>query len=96
MREQLTIMKIGWIGLGNMGTPMSQRLINAGYSLTVYNRSKAKEEVLKRMGAAVVSSPQTLVEKSDVIIIMVTDDQAIRRFFRDNGLSVQRQKENHH
>src|ERR1700688_2306028 len=80
-------MKVGFIGLGNMGSPMSQRLIHAGYSVTVYNRSNAKEEALKLMGAAVASSPQTLVEKSDVIIIMVTDDRAVREIFTgDNGL----------
>jgi 3-hydroxyisobutyrate dehydrogenase len=79
--------KIGWIGLGNMGGPMSQRLINAGYSVTVYNRSKAKEEALKLMGAAVASSPRLLMEQVNVIIIMVTDDQAIREIFTgDNGL----------
>ena len=33
---------IGWIGLGNMGIPMSQQLIKAGYPVTVYNRSKEK------------------------------------------------------
>ncbi len=48
-------MNIGWIGLGNMGNPMSQRLIKAGYTVTVFNRSNAKEEVLKQMGAAVAS-----------------------------------------
>jgi 3-hydroxyisobutyrate dehydrogenase len=79
--------KIGWIGLGNMGGPMSQRLINAGYSVTVYNRSKAKEEALKLMGAAVASSPRLLMEQVNAIIIMVTDDQAIREIFTgDNGL----------
>ena len=49
--------KIGWIGLGNMGIPMSQQLINAGYPVTVYNRSKVKEAALKAMGAAVASTP---------------------------------------
>src|ERR1035438_6292250 len=80
-------MKIGWIGLGNMGTPMSQRLIHAGYSVTVYNRSNAKEEALKQMGATVASSPRLLIEQADVIIIMVTDDHAIREIFTgENGL----------
>jgi 3-hydroxyisobutyrate dehydrogenase len=80
-------MNIGFIGLGNMGSPMSQRLIHAGYSVTVYNRSNTKEESLKLMGAAVASSPKTLLEKSDIIIIMVTDDQAIREIFTgENGL----------
>lgn len=79
--------KIGWIGLGNMGSPMSQRLINAGYSVMVYNRSKGKEEALKSMGAAVASSPRLLMEQVNVIIIMVTDDLAIREIFTgDDGL----------
>jgi 3-hydroxyisobutyrate dehydrogenase len=83
----MSSIKIGWIGLGNMGSPMSQRLISAGYPITVYNRSKAKEEVLKLKGAAVASSPRMLMEQSDVIIIMVTDDHAIREIFSgDNGL----------
>jgi 3-hydroxyisobutyrate dehydrogenase len=80
-------MKLGWIGLGNMGTPMSKRLINAGYSVTVYNRNKAKEETLKSTGANVASTPLSLIDQMDVIIIMVTDDQAIREIFTgDNGL----------
>ncbi len=80
-------MKIGWIGLGNMGSPMSKRLIDAGYPVTVYNRNKAKEESLKLMGADVAFSPMALMDQMDVIIIMVTDDQAIREIFTgDNGL----------
>ena len=80
-------MKIGWIGLGNMGSPMSQRLISAGFPVTVYNRSKAKEEALKLKGATVASTPRILMEQVDVIIIMVTDDQAIREIFTgDDGL----------
>ena len=80
-------MKLGWIGLGNMGSPMSQRLVKAGYAVTVYNRDKAKEEALKIMGAGVASSPEVLMENSDVIFIMVTDDHAIREIFAGvNGL----------
>jgi 3-hydroxyisobutyrate dehydrogenase len=80
-------MKIGWIGLGNMGSPMSQRLINAGYHVTVYNRNKAKEEPLILLGATIASSPKLFMEKVDVIIIMVTDDKAIREIFSGvNGL----------
>ena len=39
--------KIGWIGLGNMGNPMANNLLKAGLDLTVYNRSKNKEEAIK-------------------------------------------------
>ena len=76
--------KIGWIGLGNMGVPMSQRLIKAGYPVTVYNRSKMKEEALKSMGAAVASSPGLIMQQADAIVIMVSDDPAIRDIFSGN------------
>jgi 3-hydroxyisobutyrate dehydrogenase len=80
-------MKLGWIGLGNMGSPMSQRLLKAGYHITVYNRSEAKEEALKLMGASVAPSPRELMEQVDVVIIMVTDDHAITQIFaEENGL----------
>jgi 3-hydroxyisobutyrate dehydrogenase len=62
-------------------------LIKAGYPVMVYNRSKAKEEALKLMGATVASSPRLLMEQAEVIIIMVSDDQAIRDIFvADDGL----------
>ncbi|PAW93236.1 6-phosphogluconate dehydrogenase [Mucilaginibacter sp. MD40] len=79
--------KIGWIGLGLMGTPMSQQLLKAGYPLTVYNRSKDKEAGLKEQGANTASSPKELLAQSDVVVIMVTDDKAIRDIFEgENGL----------
>jgi 3-hydroxyisobutyrate dehydrogenase len=79
--------KIGWIGLGNMGMPMSQQLIKAGCEVTVYNRSKSKEDTLKSMGATAAASPALLIQQADVIILMVSDDQATREIFTsDNGL----------
>jgi 3-hydroxyisobutyrate dehydrogenase len=75
--------KIGWIGLGLMGNPMSQQLIKAGYPLTVYNRSKDKEATLKEQGADTAATPKQLLQQSDVVIIMVTDDKAIREIFTD-------------
>jgi len=79
--------KIGWIGLGKMGIPMSQSLIKAGYPVVVYNRSKQKEEGLKASGAGVASTPAALIQQADVIILMVTDDKAIDDIFKgDDGL----------
>jgi 3-hydroxyisobutyrate dehydrogenase len=79
--------KIGWIGLGKMGNPMSQQLIKAGYEVRVFNRSKEKEKALTARGAASVPSPAELLQQSDVVIIMVSDDQAIREIFTgDRGL----------
>ena len=78
---------IGWIGLGNMGIPMAQRLIDASYPVTVYNRNRAREAALKAAGAKSVDHPADLIAKTDVIFIMVSDDQAIRDLFQgDNGL----------
>jgi 3-hydroxyisobutyrate dehydrogenase len=79
--------KIGWIGLGKMGIPMSQSLIKAGFPVIVYNRSKEKEERLKASGAGVASTPSALIQQTDVIILMVTDDKAIDDVFNGyNGL----------
>ena len=73
--------KIGWIGLGNMGIPMSQQLIKAGYPVTVYNRSKAKEASLKEMGAAIAPTPKELIQHNDVVFVMVSNDEAISDIF---------------
>ncbi|MDB5128945.1 NAD(P)-dependent oxidoreductase [Mucilaginibacter sp.] len=79
--------KIGWIGLGLMGSPMSQQLLKAGYPLTVYNRHKDKEAELKEQGANTALTPKELLQQTDVVIIMVTDDKAIREIFTgENGL----------
>jgi 3-hydroxyisobutyrate dehydrogenase len=83
----MSITKTGWIGLGKMGIPMSQQLIKGGYAVTVYNRSTDKEQVLKAMGAATATSPQKLIQDTDVVVIMVSDDAAISSIFTgDNGL----------
>ncbi|MET3981281.1 3-hydroxyisobutyrate dehydrogenase [Mucilaginibacter sp. UYP25] len=79
--------KIGWIGLGLMGNPMSQQLLKAGYPVTVYNRSKDKEAELKEQGATTASTPKELLQQNDVVIIMVTDDKAINEIFTgEDGL----------
>jgi 3-hydroxyisobutyrate dehydrogenase len=79
--------KIGWIGLGLMGSPMSQQLLKAGYPLTVYNRHKDKEAELKEQGANTALTPKELLQQTDVVIIMVTDDKAIHEIFTgENGL----------
>ncbi len=79
--------KIGWIGLGLMGNPMSQQLLKAGYPVTVYNRHKNKEAELKEQGATTASTPKELLQQTGVVIIMVTDDKAIREIFTgEDGL----------
>lgn len=84
MTKQL---KLGWIGLGNMGNPMANNLLKAGFELTVYNRSKEKEQVLIAAGALSAISPQQLIEHCDVVLTMVSDDDAVKEIFdRKDGL----------
>lgn len=79
--------KIGWIGLGKMGILMSGQLIKEGFPVTVFNRSKDKEENLKTMGATVASTPAELIQQTEIIIIMVSDDTAIEAIFNgEQGL----------
>ena len=79
--------KIGWIGLGTMGVPMVKRLLEADYPVTVYNRTKAKESALSEYTVSVALSPAELIRQTELIIIMVSDDQAIRDIFTgSNGL----------
>ncbi|MEW6665356.1 MAG: NAD(P)-dependent oxidoreductase [Thermodesulfobacteriota bacterium] len=69
--------KIGWIGLGKMGVPMSQNLVKKGYSVTVYNRTKEKTKALADAGAKVADSPKAVASAADVIISMISDDPVL-------------------
>jgi 3-hydroxyisobutyrate dehydrogenase len=80
-------LKIGWIGLGTMGIPMANSLIKSGYELTVFNRNADKTQSLQEQGAAVSESPAALIAQVDIIIVMVTDDNAIKEIFQgESGL----------
>ena len=68
--------RIGFIGLGLMGQPMARRLLEAGYPLTVWNRTAEKAKGLLAAGAAWGASPKAVAQASDVVITMVTDSTA--------------------
>jgi 3-hydroxyisobutyrate dehydrogenase len=83
----MNLKKIGWIGLGKMGVPMVQNLINAGYELSVYNRSKAVLANFENKNVAIAQSPKELLVASEVVIVMISDDRAISDVFTgQNGL----------
>jgi 3-hydroxyisobutyrate dehydrogenase len=69
--------KIGFIGLGVMGKPMAMNLLNAGYKLIVWNRTKSKMDDLLATGASGAKSPREVAEKSDIVITMVTDSSDV-------------------
>ena len=68
---------IGFIGLGLMGKPMAKRLLNSGYKLSVWNRTKSKIISLSNSGANKVSDLNDIAKISDVIITMLKDDDAV-------------------
>mgnify|MGYP001589633618 CR=1 FL=1 len=77
--------KIGFIGLGTMGSRMAKRLISVGYELSVYNRTAEKADELRRLGAWHAENIKRLAGNSDVIIIVVSDDQAVRDVVEDKS-----------
>jgi 3-hydroxyisobutyrate dehydrogenase len=70
-------MRIGFIGLGIMGTPMALNLVRSGRGVIVWNRSAEKAAVLEAEGAEVAASVAALFASSDVIILMLATDAAI-------------------
>jgi len=63
--------KIGFIGLGLMGAPMAGQLLDAGYTLSVYSRTRAKAEALLARGAHWCDSPAAVAAQSDAVITIV-------------------------
>lgn len=63
--------RIGWIGTGVMGTSMVGHLIDAGFSATIFSRTKAKAEPLLKKGASWANSPKAVAEVSDVVFSIV-------------------------
>ena len=78
---------IGIIGLGRMGVAMAERVVAAGFPLTVYNRTQAKAEPLLARGATWAASPQELATQTDLILTILTDDKAVEHVYNsDEGL----------
>lgn len=80
---------IGFLGLGKMGAVMAPRFIDAGFALTVWNRSADKAQPLADAGAAVASTPADVTASADIVISMLRDDAAAEQVFlsRDGLLS---------
>ena len=70
-------MNIAFLGLGNMGSPLARRLLDAGHTLTVFNRTAGRAKPLERAGAKLASSPADAARHAEVMITMVGDDDAL-------------------
>ncbi|WP_346948765.1 NAD(P)-dependent oxidoreductase [Dyella sp.] len=78
-------MKVGFIGLGAMGSAMASNLLKAGHSVTVWNRSPAATEPLASLGAKVASTPERAAQ-GDALFSMLSNDQAVRAVVLEGGL----------
>jgi len=79
--------KLGFVGLGVMGSRMAKRLMDAGHEVTGYNRTKSKAQWLLDAGMKWANSPREVVEASDISLSMVTNTKALQAIAEgDDGL----------
>jgi 3-hydroxyisobutyrate dehydrogenase len=75
--------RLGFIGVGNMGSRMAKRLLEHGYQVIVYNRSRGAAEALTKYGATVAESIAELASEADVIFSSLTNDEAVISVYTD-------------
>ena len=73
--------RLGIIGIGNMGSRMAKRLLDHGYQLVAYNRSREAAEALVKYGATVADSIGELAAEADVILSSLTNDEAVKSVY---------------
>jgi 3-hydroxyisobutyrate dehydrogenase len=79
--------KIAFIGLGTMGSAMAQNLLQSGFSVVVYNRTRERALPLQALGAAIVDTPKAAAQNANAVFTMVTDDAASRAvWLGENGI----------
>ena len=80
-------MKIGLIGTGMLGNAVGLHLLQSGYELTAYNRTKEKTNDLKKNGGQIAFTPKEVAENSDTVIIVVKDANAVNQIsFERDGI----------
>jgi len=79
------MVKIGIIGTGMLGEAVGLHLLNSGYSVSVYNRTKSKTKNLEEKGADVAELPSVVAESSDLIITCVKDADAVKQVLFGQG-----------
>ena len=75
--------RLGFIGIGNMGSRMAKRLLDHGYQLLAYNRSREAAEALVKYGATVADSIAELAAEADVILSSLPNDDAVKSVYTD-------------
>jgi 2-hydroxy-3-oxopropionate reductase len=78
-------MKIGFIGTGLMGFPMAKKLLDKSLDLNVFSRTIEKTKPLEKFGAKISNSLSEAVKDVDIVITMLTDDDAVEKVLSDQG-----------
>jgi 3-hydroxyisobutyrate dehydrogenase-like beta-hydroxyacid dehydrogenase len=73
--------RLGFIGIGNMGSRIAKRLLDHGYQLIAYNRSREAAETLVKYGGKVADSVAELASEADVILSSLTNDGAVKSVY---------------
>ncbi|MDQ1697658.1 MAG: 2-hydroxy-3-oxopropionate reductase [Frankiaceae bacterium] len=73
--------RIGFVGLGAMGSRMASRLVDAGYAVVVHNRTRTRETELVQRGATPASSPREVASLADIVVGCLLDDDAVRQVY---------------
>jgi 3-hydroxyisobutyrate dehydrogenase-like beta-hydroxyacid dehydrogenase len=82
-------MKIGFIGLGNLGAPIAENLLQKEHALLVFNRTASKAQPLQDKGATVAGSVEELATNCDIVFSMVSDDTALYQITQgEKGIAV--------
>lgn len=78
-------MRVGFVGIGNMGSAMARNLIKAGHTLVLYNKTRSRAEELRPHGAHVVGTPAEAASGAEALITMVADDRAVENVIFGHG-----------
>src|SRR5215468_2916319 len=78
--------RIGWIGMGRMGFPMAERLLGAGYDVSIWNRTRAKAEPLAKVGGTIVDHASDLAGVDVLFSIVSTGKDLEQVYFGADGI----------
>src|SRR6266478_859497 len=87
--ERRQRMKVGFIGLGNMGSAIARSLIKAGHDLTVYNRTRSRAEAFASLGARIAGTPAEAASDAEALITMLADDAAVEAVIFSPGNAIE-------
>jgi 3-hydroxyisobutyrate dehydrogenase-like beta-hydroxyacid dehydrogenase len=78
-------LRLGFIGMGGMGSRMAARLLAAGYQVTIYNRNRERARALEKQGAKVAAEPGELAAHADIVLSSLADDAAVEKVIVSPG-----------